>query len=238
MQRTLHLVALDVAGAVTEGLDTVTAVIGGAAGAWAAYTHTPAAWPVDGRLALAGGVAVVAPVAVNSLADVFLTPMRRRVAKAHRTARPATDRRPGMPVRVPVPDTLAGAVAQVAAATGTDAAVRAAADAWNLDRSEGFLRNEDRWRGYEDGTASFFLAPGVWLVYRAVQGRFGRNSEYVLLTGDGEEPVPVTYVEEIRHQLAARAAGLPAAALTDSSDRTPADPRDEDLVATIAAATR
>ncbi|MCX5207599.1 hypothetical protein OG897_40120 [Streptomyces sp. NBC_00237] len=215
MQRTAYRASLAVADAVTGGLDTVTAVIGGAAGAWAAYTHTPATWPTDGRLALAGGVAVVSAVAANSLADLFLAPLRRRVVTARGIARPAISQRPG----VPVPDTLPESLAQVAAATGADAAVRAATDAWNLDRSEGFLRNEDRWRGYEDGTASYFLAPGVWLVYRAVPNQFGRASEYTLLTGDGEEPVPVTYMEEIRHQLAARAAGLPAAPLTDDSDR-------------------
>ncbi|MFC8658199.1 hypothetical protein ACFUCT_23810 [Streptomyces parvus] len=218
MNRAVRRATLAVADAATEGLDLVTVVIGGAIGAWAGYTYSPDTWSGDWRLALAGGIAVVAAVAVNSLAELFLTPLRRLLTKARSTARPTTTRRRTAPA------TLSEGLAQAAVATEGDAASRAASAAWRIDQGEGFLRDEDRWRGYEDGEASFFLAPGVWLHYRSTKNEFGHhNPEFVLLTGDGDQPVPITNVQEIRHQLAARAADLPAAPATDDTEDKVAD---------------
>lgn len=227
MNRAVRRAAITVADTATEGLDMVTVVIGGAIGAWAGYTYSPDTWSGDWRLAFAGGVAVVAAVAVNSLAELFLTPLRRLLTKARSTAQPTTTRTRTAP---PAPATLSEGLAQVAAATENDAASRAASDAWELDQGDGFLRDEDRWRGYEDATASFFLAPGVWLHYRTEKNQYGRNAaRFTLLTGDGDQPVPIANVQEIRHQLAARAAGLPAAPVTDSGDRDQGDVLDDDL---------
>ncbi|MEV7082424.1 hypothetical protein AB0N88_28430 [Streptomyces sp. NPDC093516] len=217
MNRTVRRATLTVADAATEGLDMVTAVIGGAIGAWAGYTYSPDTFSGDWRLALAGGVAVVTAVAVNSLAGLFLTPLRRLLTEARSTVQPITMRKRTAPA---APATLSEGLAQVAAATENDAVSRAASDAWGLDQGDGFLRAEDRWRGYEDGSASFFLAPGVWLHYRTEKNEYGRSAaRFTLLTGDGDQPVPIDHVQEIRHQLAARAAGLPAAPVTGDSDQ-------------------
>ncbi|MFE7675824.1 hypothetical protein ACFU5N_26915 [Streptomyces albidoflavus] len=221
MNRAVRRATLTVADAATEGLDMVTVVIGGAIGVWAGYTYSPDTWSGDWRLAFAGGIAVVAAVAVNSVAELFLTPLRRLLTKARRTAQPTTTRRRTAP---DAPATLSEGLAQAAVATEGDAASRAASAAWRIDQGEGFLRDEDRWRGYEDGEASFFLAPGVWLHYRSTKNEFGhRNPEFVLLTGDGDHPVPITNVQEIRHQLAARAAGLPAVPATGDTEDQVAD---------------
>ncbi|MEE6269160.1 hypothetical protein V2E29_26430 [Streptomyces diastatochromogenes] len=217
MHASVRRTTIAVADAATEGLDIATVVIGGAIGAWAAYTYSPDTWAGDWRLAFAGAVAVVAAVAVNSLAELFLTPLRRLLTKARSTAQPTTTRRHTAPA---APATLSEGLAQVATATENDAASRAASHAWELDQGDGFLRAEDRWRGYEDATASFFLAPGVWLHYRTAKNKYGRNAaRFTLLTGDGDQPVPITNVEQIRHRLAARAAGLPAVPVTvDTED--------------------
>ncbi|WP_075694104.1 hypothetical protein [Streptomyces acidiscabies] len=216
MNRAVRRAAITVADAATEGLDMVTVVIGGAIGAWAGYTYSPDTWSGDWRLALAGAVAVVAAVAVNSLADLFLTPLRRLLTKA-RSTRPQTTTR----TAPAAPTTLDEGLAQVTAATEDDAANRAASAAWRIDQGENFLRDEDRWRGYEDGEASFFLAPGVWLHYRSDKDKYGHSEHhFTLLTGDGDEPVAITSIDQIRHHLTARAAGLPAAPVTaaDASD--------------------
>ncbi|MFD4543559.1 hypothetical protein [Streptomyces bauhiniae] len=219
MNRAVRRATLTVADAATEGLDMVTVVIGGAIGAWAGYTYSPDTWSGDWRLAFAGGVAVVAAVAVNSLAELFLTPLRRLLTKV--AAQPTTTRRRTAP---DAPVTLSEGLAQVATATENDAASRAASYAWAIDQGDGFLRTEDRWRGYEDATASFFLAPGVWLHYRTEKNEYGRNAaRYTLLTGDGDQPVPITHLEQIRHRLAARAAGLPAVPATGDTEDTVAD---------------
>lgn len=208
MHASVRRATLTVADAVTEGLDMGTVVTGGAIGAWAGYTYSPGTWSGDWRLAFAGAVAVVTAIAVNGMADLVLAPARRRLNTARGTARPATSRTaPGAPA------TLDEGLAQVTAATEDDAAARAASAAWRIDQGEGFLRGKNRWRGYEDATASFYLAPGVWLHYRTETDKYGHHEpHFTLLTGDDDQPVPVTGMEQIRHHLAARAAGLPLAA--------------------------
>ncbi|MFB7852390.1 hypothetical protein ACFC34_35990 [Streptomyces sp. NPDC056053] len=209
MNRSVRSTALAAAEAATESLDVATVVIGGAIGAWAAYTYYPDTWSGDWRLALTGVVAVVAAVAVNSLAGTILAPMRRLLNKARGTQLQITVR-----TAPAAPATLDEGLAQVAAATEAHAAHRAAAAAWRIDQSENFLRDETRWRGYEDGDASFFLAPGVWLHYSSTENEYStRNHCFTLLTGDSGngQPAFITGVEQIRHRLAARAAGLPVA---------------------------
>ncbi|MFG2220451.1 hypothetical protein ACGFN1_37585 [Streptomyces sp. NPDC048685] len=214
MNRAVRHATLAVADAATEGLDMATVVIGGAIGAWAGYTYYPDTWSGDWHLALTGAAAVIAAVAVNSMAGLILAPLRRLLNKARaQLARTATR------TAVAVPATLGEGLAQVAAATEADAASRASSAAWRIDKGDNFLQDEARWNGYENGEATFFIAPGVQLHYRSEKNQ---NSEprFTLLTSDGDQPVPITNVEQIRHQLAARAAGLPAAPATaDSEDR-------------------
>ncbi|MCL7496066.1 hypothetical protein M8I34_32375 [Streptomyces sp. MCA2] len=217
MKRTTLLALAD---ATTEAVDIATMLIGGALGAWAGYTYYPETWSGDWRLAATGAIAVIAAVAINDLADLILSPVRRLLIQARR-GRPHSQ----------APATLDEGLAQVAAATENDAASRAASASWRIDQGDQLLRDEDRWRGYEDGEASFFLAPGVWLHYRSQQNKYGNTKPcFTLLTGEGDQPVPITGMEQIRHQLAARAAGLPAApSAADTEDHDQDDLLDDDL---------
>ncbi|MEV5432768.1 hypothetical protein [Streptomyces sp. NPDC052701] len=217
MRVSVHHAALTIAGAFTESLDMTTAVAGGVIGAWAGYTHSPATWSHDRRLTAAGATALIGAVTVNGLADLVIAPMRQRLAKTHRVMPHST----GLDA-LPAPTTLDEGLAQVAAAAAEDAAHRAALAAYEIDRGEGFLRDERRWHGYENGEASFHLAPGVVLHYHSIQDRYGRGHHFTLLTGDTDEPVTVTSLEQIRHHLATRAAGLPLAqpAAADSARDT------------------
>ncbi|MGW7603184.1 NUDIX domain-containing protein [Streptomyces antimycoticus] len=122
-----------------------------------------------------------------------------------------------------VPTSLAEALAQSAAAAEDDAAERAAAAAFSIDRSENFLRDPARWRGYEDGEASFHLAPGIALHYHGAEDERGRRGHhFTLLTSESDTPVTVTGVAQIRHHLAALAAGLPVTT-TGKDTAAPAD---------------
>ncbi|MCT2546260.1 hypothetical protein [Streptomyces atratus] len=207
MNRAVRHATLAVADAATEGLDMATVVIGGAIGAWAGYTYYPETWSGDWRLALTGAIAVIAAVAVNSMAGLILAPLRRLLNKTRaQLVRTATRTAPA------VPATLGEGLTQVVTATKADAASRASSAAWRIDKGDDFLHDETRWSGYENGEASFFLAPGVQLHFRSEKDQYGTGeARFTLLTGDGDQPVPITNVEQIRHQLAARAAGLPAA---------------------------
>ncbi|MEW2527554.1 hypothetical protein [Streptomyces sp. NPDC047071] len=208
MHASLRRATRTLAEAAAEGLDMASALAGGGLGAWAGYTNSPESWSGDWRLAFAGGFAVVAAAAVNSLAELFLKPLRRLLGRARSTTRS----RGGGHTAPGAPATLDEGLAQVVAGTEDDAAVRAASAAWRVDQGENFLRDVDRWRGYEDGEASFYLAPGVWLHYRSEKDRYG-NAEprFTLLTGDGDQAVAISGMEQIRHHLAARAAGLSVA---------------------------
>ncbi|GHH55628.1 hypothetical protein [Streptomyces candidus] len=210
MTATLRQTANTVANSMIEGASMASALIGGAAGAYLGYQLAPAAWSDGARILFAGAVAVVGAVAIDGLAELVLAPMRRLMRRTpfHVTRASA-----------PAPaDNLDDALAQVATATEADAAYRAAGAAFSIDQGDNFLRDEDRWRGYEDGEASFYLAPGVWLHHRSELGTYGREHHFTLLTGDGEQPVTITGMEQIRHHLAARAAGLPAAPVTADRD--------------------
>ncbi|MFD9289607.1 hypothetical protein ACFWBV_15215 [Streptomyces sp. NPDC060030] len=212
MTATLRQTANTVANSMIEGASMASALIGGAAGAYLGYQLAPVAWSDGARIAFAGAVAVVGAVAIDGLAELVLAPMRRLMRT--RSPLPSTRRSAPAPAA-----TLDEALAQVVIATEEDAAHRAASAAFRIDDGDNFLRSEDRWRGYEDGEASFYLAPGVVLHHRAEGGKYGREHHFTLLTGDGEQPVAITGMEQIRHHLAARAAGLPAVPATvDTED--------------------
>ncbi|MEW1817774.1 hypothetical protein [Streptomyces diastaticus] len=161
-----------------------TLIVGGTVGALVGYDVTPESWSGDARLAFTG-------ITAASIVGVFDTLVPRR-----RPARSAGRRTPA---------TLPESLAQAVTATKQDAACRAAYATWDIDRSTSYLSDEDQWQGYEDGTASCYLAPGVWLHYRAEKGASGmERSRFALLTGDDEHPVRIDNVQQIRRQLAAR----------------------------------
>lgn len=215
MTATLRQTANTVASSMIEGASMASALIGGAAGAYLGYQLAPTDWSDGVSIAFAGAVAVVGAVAIDGLAELVLAPMRRLMYKNRSTAS-ATGGRGSAPAPA---DTLDQALAQVATATEDDAANRAASSSIRIDHGDNFLRDVDRWRGYEDGEASFYLAPGVWLHHRSEKDKYGYGeSLFTLLTGDGDEPVVITGLEQIRHHLAARAAGLPAVPATVATE--------------------
>ncbi|WP_172387694.1 hypothetical protein [Streptomyces sp. MNP-20] len=207
MHASARRAALGLAAVVTEGLDVALAMAGGAIGAWASYPQYPDAWSSNWRLAAAGAFAVIAAAAFSAATGPVLYPLRRMTSQ-HRHPR-GQAARPHAPA---APGTLQEALAQVATATEQDTASRAAFTAWRIDTSDDFLRDSSRWRGYEDGEATFFLSPGVWLHYcRVANGYSPTNPCFTLLTGDNDQPVPITGIEQIHHHLRARASGLPVA---------------------------
>ncbi|MFC9534372.1 hypothetical protein ACFT38_28070 [Streptomyces sp. NPDC056975] len=159
MTATLRQAANTVAGTMVEGASMAAALIGGAGGAYLGYQLAPASWPDGLRIAAAGAIAVLGAVAIDGLAEIVLAPIRRLMWKNSSTA---STGRASAPAPAPA-GTLGDALAQVATATEDDAAHRAAAAAFRIDEGANFLRDEDRWRGSEDGEASFYVAPGVWL---------------------------------------------------------------------------
>ncbi|MFB7258087.1 hypothetical protein [Streptomyces nojiriensis] len=224
MTATLRQTANSVANTMIEGVSMTSALIGGAAGAYLGYQLAPVAWSDNSRIAFAGAVAVVGALAIDGLAELVLAPLRRLMRT--RSPLPSTRRSAPAPAT-----TLDEALAQVTTATEEDAARRAAGDSFRIDDGDNFLRDEDRWRGYENGEATFYLAPGVVLHHRAEVGKYGRTNHFMLLTGDGEQPVAITGMAQLRHHLAARAAGLPVSlpAVPAAADRNVDGDKDEVL---------
>ncbi|MFJ4343158.1 hypothetical protein [Streptomyces sp. NPDC088915] len=186
------------AAALTEAADAVALVAGAATGAWAGYTYVPAGLDAALHLPFTGAAALAGAFAVNAAADLILAPARRF---AQGFPAYAYDQEHGS-----VPGDLDEALGQVAVATEDDAARRAAQGAFRIDLSKGLLSNAERWRGYTNADASFYLAPGAVLHHHREEDQYGvLQHHYLLLTAEDPTPVPITNVQQLHHELALRA---------------------------------
>ncbi|MFF6794292.1 hypothetical protein ACFY9C_35080 [Streptomyces filamentosus] len=195
--RTFVRSALD---SVVESIDIVGMVAGAGAGAVLGFTYSPAGLPDALLLPVTGITALLGALGTSMALDLVLAPVRRRLVHTRYTDRPAP---------AAVPGTLSEALTEISRATEHDAAVRAAQAAYRIDNSRSELRSEERWRGYETGEASYYLAPGVHLYYRPAKDQQGypRHS-FTLLTGDSPEETPVEGLGEIREHLLQRSKSL------------------------------
>nr|WP_012477065.1 hypothetical protein [Streptomyces sp. FR1]ABC67424.1 hypothetical protein pFRL1.36 [Streptomyces sp. FR1] len=193
--------------ALLDGVDMVTMLAGAASGAVAGYTYYPATFDADLRLAATGAVALGGTFLFTTVADAVLAPLRRRFAQADvAEMRAAAQTRAAEARGVAVPNGLSEALDQVTAAAEDDAARRAAQAAYRIDLSDQLLSNPGRWRGYINGEASYYLAPGTVLHYSREETERGiTEHRYTLLTADDPTPVPVTNVRDILEDLVPRA---------------------------------
>jgi hypothetical protein len=175
---------------------------------------TPDKWAAEQRILTAGVSALVAGVAVYRFLQTLLTPLRRLTRKHTSSANGQTS------APATVPSTLNEALHQVESATATDAARRAASRARFLDLGEEFLCNANRWTGYTDGEATFYLAPGFTLHFRN-DPKYSQH-EFTLITAASDEPVRIASLAQIRHILSAHAAGLPTSRAADDMRSVPA----------------
>ncbi len=197
--------------ALVDGASMATTLASGAAGLLLGYRLLPANRPHTLRLATAGAVAVVAAIVGDGFAEAALAPLLHRTTNAaYLVDSPYTK----VDAVLPPPDTIYDTLDQVEQATVADAAERAASSARGLDQGDSFLRASERWRGYPDGTATFYLAPSAVLHYRGTPGHYGMDEEsilqeFTLLTSDADAPVQVTHLLQLQDFLYDRAAGRP-----------------------------
>ncbi|MFF2779929.1 hypothetical protein ACFVU3_34135 [Streptomyces sp. NPDC058052] len=192
--------------ALLDGADMVTMLAGAASGAVAGYTYYPATFDADLRLAATGAVALGGTFLFTTVADAVLAPLRRFAQADVADMRAAAQTRAAEARGVAVPSGLSEAVDQVAAAAEDDAARRAAQAAYRIDLSDQLLSNPGRWRGYINGEATYYLAPGTVLHYSREENERGiAEHRYTLLTADDPTPVPVTNVRDILEDLVPRA---------------------------------
>ncbi|MGY3341037.1 hypothetical protein ACVW0K_007230 [Streptomyces filamentosus] len=185
--------------ALVESAEAVGVITGAGTAAVLAYPHFPTALPAALHLPATGIGAFLGGVVASIALDPFLAPARRLLAQARYTDRPAPA----------APATLTEALIEITQVTEDDAAARAAQATHSLDSSStSFLHSEERWRGYENGEATCYLAPGVHLHYRADASTYGPRHHFTLLTGNSPEEFPVTTVLQLREHLAQRAKAL------------------------------
>jgi hypothetical protein len=184
-----------------------------------ATAHT--GWSTFDRLLTIGLLAVVVGVLVNTLATLFLAAAHERLNRLVYGPYPLTDNDDDHPIfGGAAPRSLSRALLQVEVATSTHAASRAASRAAHLDLSDHFLQAERRWRGYPDGEATFVLADGLVLHFAMGTSEYGsERAQYTLLTADGDQPVTITSLAQLRHLLDARLAGLPLAPERPTGER-------------------
>ncbi|MEV6461463.1 hypothetical protein [Streptomyces albidoflavus] len=185
----------NLAAATTSGVSMLIAAAGSVIGALAGFDLSPETWPSDARVAIAGIAACTVCAASADLSEPALTWLRRRLGL-----------RTGRPTDAPTAPSLDESVDLAATAVKDDAVIRAASAAWHLDHSYGFLDHASQWQGHEDGTATYYLAPGILLHHRTERnGRGLAMPHFTLLTGDDRE-LPVDHVKEIHAYLLTRAA--------------------------------
>ncbi|MFJ8870765.1 hypothetical protein ACIRD6_34080 [Streptomyces sp. NPDC102473] len=171
-----------------------TSLVIGVGAVHAAWTLAPAHLFGDLRIIVAGALCVAVAAGTESLLGILLDPLRRRLWSAGSTAAVRGAR--------PTPsaaETQDEGLAQITAATEADSAHRAAIASWSLDHGALFS-SEERWRGYANGEATFYVAPGVVLHYRLTDGRLAQP-EFTLLTGDADDPVGVLTVRDVLQYL-------------------------------------
>jgi hypothetical protein len=102
-----------------------------------------------------------------------------------------------------LPDSPEDAVARVAEAACADAASHAAADSYRIDHGRVLLYKADRWQGFEDGTARFYLAPGAQLRYwrDTKDGGAYPRVEYTFVSSDADDPIEITSMRQLRELL-------------------------------------
>jgi hypothetical protein len=200
--------------AVTEGVCMLAFAGSGAVGAWLVHRIVPTTWSATAVILLSGVGAILLGAPVYGSVDRAIQPLRRILRRpANALARQASSSTSG---------TIESALAEVTAATETDAARQAARDTCLFAvGTDHFLRDATHWCGYENGEATFHLTDDLVIHYRSNQTRYGRKEEYTLLSSNpDDDPVRITSLAQIRHHLAARAAGLPVSQPTDEQALT------------------
>ncbi|MFI8287429.1 hypothetical protein ACIF84_30825 [Streptomyces albidoflavus] len=206
----------NLAAATTSGVSMLIAAAGSVIGALVGFNLSPETWSGDARVAIAGIAACAWCAAFTDLSESFLAWLRRRLGlrtgwptdapTAPTLAENLDPTATAVKTDAPTAPSLAESVDLAATAVKDDAAIRAASAAWHIDHSCGFLDHASQWQGHEDGTATYYLAPGILLHHHTEKNSRGlAMPHFTLLTGDDRE-LPVAHVKEIHAYLLTRAA--------------------------------
>ncbi|MFE9913043.1 hypothetical protein [Streptomyces clavifer] len=184
------------ADAALDTASLATSLTVGVATAYTAWdTLTPAHWFGDLRIIAAAAVCVITTATAESLLGIVLRPVRRSLWDSTR---------PVLAVKAlpPIAATADECRTQIADAAAVDAAHRAANMSHTIDHGQ-LLNHPDRWHGYEDGDATFYLAPGVILHFAYRQTPYSRG-EFTLLTSDGDEQLEIRAISDVHRHLTSR----------------------------------
>ncbi|WP_329046647.1 hypothetical protein [Streptomyces sp. NBC_01422] len=194
MPRSLqHRITRQFAGVLLDTSSIATSLAIGVAAAQAAWTFTPDHWFGDLRIIAAGALCVAVTAGTESLLTIILGPLRSTlwVSPTAATADPFTS-------APPVAETSEEGMAQLTAATIADAAHRAAIASWSVDHGA-FLNSKERWRGYANGDATFYLAPGAILHCQFAPDH--NLPKFTLLTSKADFPVKVSTIRQVLDHL-------------------------------------
>ncbi|WP_327713226.1 hypothetical protein OG912_38550 (plasmid) [Streptomyces sp. NBC_00464] len=179
-------------------IDTLTSIggiaAGTAAGRWAhqrtSDLHSPTA-----RLSAATVVGLTAALLADGLINGLVTPLRRKIDTPRRPSEVSGDVR-----------------AEVARSACNDAAFTASFR-WTVGdtESKGYLKSRDLWRGYEDGTATYYLSPGTYLRFQPAHHELGTKhsvgwtNQFTLESAEGT--TAITGAAHLLEMLSAEVAG-------------------------------
>ncbi|MER5556363.1 hypothetical protein ABT001_32700 [Streptomyces sp. NPDC002793] len=203
------------AGALLDTGSIATSLAIGVTATQAAWVFTPDHWFGELRIIAAGALCVTVTAGTESLLTITLGPLRGFLRDSP-TAPAAYPFKPAPPAA----ETSEEGVAQLTAATIADAAHHAAIASFSVDHGA-FLNSKDRWRGYANGDATFYLAPGAVLHCQFTQDH--GLPVFTLLTSEADAPVGVTTIRQVLDHLVSqkKAKTLTQAALAKETTTPP-----------------
>lgn len=140
-------------------------------------------------------VAAAVGLAAGTAADALLTALPNQWPQPY--ALPAYA---STPTAWPAPDCDADTRHQLSQAITEGAAPRAAAHAHTLDPSLGrhYLGSPDRWHGYPDGSAAFYLGSGHFLRCTFTDAAYGPRATYTLVRSTNPECVEIHTLQQLQ----------------------------------------
>lgn len=190
------------------GITSVT-LTSAAFGGYIGYGAAPGPWPTGRKAALAGIAAVTVAVGAEALLQDATAPLRHLTNSTGSGAQPEIS-----------PATAHEGLTRLREAVCVDAALRAAADSFEIDYGRKLLGEPDRWQGYPDGTAVTLLAPGAYLRYRRdseADGVTAPRKTFTFVTGEADNSVRIISLSQLQQLTADYAARTADGHDTDST---------------------
>ncbi|WP_086797012.1 hypothetical protein [Streptomyces caniscabiei] len=179
-----------------EGLEFILLAAVAGVGGWVAF-HAPGLPPAWAGVA-AGVFGLGLAAGVNDLLDSFMASLRARIRTSPSPAAPSEQ----SAEESTLPSNTDEVLELLTEAAAAGAAHQAAMYAGKVDPAHALLHKTELWVGVDGTSAMFRLAEGAYVFYEKDESRTHPTHLYSFIVPEtGNEPVPVTSLEQVRDLL-------------------------------------